>query len=69
MNYATLSEAFNVESFDKKKKKKEKSEDNNDILKNIKKNLVIVNQYNHHILSYQFQIKQWKNIMMHIRYF
>lgn len=31
MNYATLSEAFNVESFDKKKKKKEKSEDNNDM--------------------------------------
>ena len=31
MNYATLSEAFNVESFDKKKKKKDKSEDNNDI--------------------------------------
>lgn len=29
MNYATLSEAFNVESFDKKKKKK--SEDNNDM--------------------------------------
>ena len=31
MNYATLAEAFNVETFDKKKKKKEKSEDNNDI--------------------------------------
>jgi len=30
MNYATLAEAFNVESFDKKKKKV-KSEDNNDI--------------------------------------
>mgnify|MGYP000854015697 CR=1 FL=1 len=31
MNYATLAEAFNVETFDKKRKKKEKSEDNNDI--------------------------------------
>lgn len=31
MNYATLAEAFNVETFDKKKKKKDKSEDNNDI--------------------------------------
>jgi len=31
MNYATLAEAFNVETFDKKKKKKEKFEDNNDI--------------------------------------
>lgn len=31
MNYATLAEAFNVETFDKKKKKKDKLEDNNDI--------------------------------------
>lgn len=31
MNYATLAEAFNVETFDKKKKKKEKSEYNNDM--------------------------------------
>lgn len=31
MNYATLSEAYNIESFDKKKKKQEKTEDNNNI--------------------------------------
>jgi len=31
MNYENLTEAFNVETFDKKKKKKEKFEDNNDI--------------------------------------
>lgn len=31
MNYATLSEAFNVESFDKKKKKKEKPEEDNNM--------------------------------------
>ena len=31
MNYATLAEAFNVETFEKKKKKKEKSEYNNDM--------------------------------------